>query len=120
MGKGSNTIISMLHHYFVYHTLGEKKVHLHVDNCGGQNENAAMVQYLLWRVMTGLHEEIILSFMFPGHMKFSPNWCFSLLKMRTKVGGLTDLVSVVNESSVINVAQLTGTEGGKVLVPMYN
>ena len=111
MGKASNTIVHMLHHYFVHHALGEKKVHLHADNWGGQNKNATMVQYLLWRVMTGLHEQITLSFMIPGHTKFSPNWCFSLLKKkyrRTKVGGLTDLVSVVVESSVVNVAQLTG------------
>ena len=36
------------------------------------------------------------------------------------MGGLTDLVSVVNEYSVVNVAQLTGTEDGKVLVPTYD
>ena len=36
------------------------------------------------------------------------------------MGGLTDPVSVVNESSVVNLAQLTGTEGGKVLVPTYD
>ena len=69
MGKESNTIVSMLHHNFVHHALGKKKVHLHADNCGGQNKNATMVQYLLWRVMTGLNEEITLSFMIPGHTK---------------------------------------------------
>lgn len=123
MGKGSNAVVSMLHHFFVHHALGEKKVHLHADNCGGQNKNATMVQYLLWRVMTGQHDEITLSFMIPGHTKFSPDWCFGLLKKkyrRTKVGGLTDLVSVVNESSVVNIAQLTGTEDGKVLVTTYD
>ena len=29
------------------------------------------------------------------------------------------VVSVVNESSVVNIAQLTGTEDGKVLDPTY-
>ena len=29
-----NAIISMLHHYFAHHGLGEKVVHLHTDNCG--------------------------------------------------------------------------------------
>ena len=55
--------------------------------------------------------------------KFSPDWCFGLLKKkcrRTKVGGLTDLVSVVNESSVVNIAQLMSTKDGKVLVTTYN
>lgn len=56
--------------------------------CGEQNKNSIMVQNLLWRGMTGLHTEITLSFMIPGHTKFSPDWCFGLLKKkyrRTKV-----------------------------------
>ena len=70
MGKGSNAIVSMLHHYLTHHGLGEEMVHLHAENCGGQNKNATMVQYLLWRVMTGLHTEIMLSFNMGYFMKF--------------------------------------------------
>ena len=51
----------MLHHFFVHHGLDEKVVHLNADNCGGKNKNATMVQYLLWRVMTGQHTVITLS-----------------------------------------------------------
>ena len=123
MGKGSNAIVSMLHHFFVHHGLGEKVVHLHADNCGGQNKNATMVQYLLWRIMTGLHTEITLSFMIPGHTKFSPDWCFGLLKKkyrRTMVGGLTDLCGVVNDSAAVNIAQPTGLEDGSAVVTTYN
>ena len=79
-----------------------------------------MVQYLLW---SGQHKEITLSFMIPGHTKFSPDWCFGLLKKkyrRTKVGGLTDLVGVVNESANVNVAQPTGREDGSALVTTYD
>ena len=91
MGKGSNAIVSMLHHFCVHHGLGKETVHLHADNCGGQNKNVIMVQYLLWRLMTGQYKQITLSFMTPGCMKFSPDWCFGLLKnyRRAKVGGLT-------------------------------
>ena len=81
-GKGANSIISMFHHFFEVHGLGEREVHLHADNCGGQNKNSAMVGYLLWRVLTGLHTSITLSFMITGHTKFSPDWCFGLLKKR--------------------------------------
>ena len=121
MGKGSNAIGSMLHHFFEHHGLGEKMVHLHADNCGGQNKNAIMVQYLLWRVMTNQHTEVTLSFMIPGHTKFSPDWCFGLLKKyrRTKVGGLSDLCGVVNDSAAVNIAQPTGLEDGSV-VPTYD
>ena len=44
-GKGSNTIISLLHHFFKVHGLGEREVHLHADNCIGQNKNNMMLQY---------------------------------------------------------------------------
>ena len=79
-----------------------------------------MVQYLLWRMMSVQHTEITLSFMIPGHTKFSPDWCFGLLKKRywrTKVGGLTDLITVVIS---VNIAQPTGQEDGSPIVITYN
>ena len=39
MGKDPNAIVSMLHHFFENHGLGEERVHPHADNCGGQNKN---------------------------------------------------------------------------------
>ena len=71
-GTGANAVVSMLHHFFEVHGLGDKDVHLHADNCGGQN-NSIMLGYLLWRVLIGLHENITLSFMVAGHTKFSPD-----------------------------------------------
>ena len=70
-----------LHHFFEVHGLGEHDIHLHADNRGGQNKNT-MVGYLLWHVLTGLHQMITLSFMIAGHTKISPDWCFRLLKKR--------------------------------------
>ena len=37
VGKGANTVVSLLHHFFETHGLGESDVHLHADNCVGQN-----------------------------------------------------------------------------------
>ena len=95
-------------------------MHLHADNCVGQNKNNTMLHYLLWRVMTGLHKSIVLSFLVVGHTKFSPDWCFGLLKCRTRVGCLDDLVQVVDQFAEANVAQLVGTQDGETIVPMYN
>ena len=122
-GKGANTIVSLLHHFFAVHGLGERDVHLHADNCVGQNKNNTMLHYLVWRVMVGLHRKISLSFLIVGHTKFSPDWCFGLLKQRfrrTKVSCLSDLERVINTSAEANVAQLVGTQSGEVVVPTYN
>lgn len=39
---------------------------------------------------------------------------------RTKVGCLADIAKVVNDSAVVNHAELVGTEDGTVLVPQYD
>ena len=33
VGKGANSTISYVHHYFENHWLGETHAHLHTDNC---------------------------------------------------------------------------------------
>ena len=122
-GKGANTIVSMLHHFFEHHGMGESHLHLHADNCVGQNKNNTMLHYLMWRVMVGLHRQITLSFLIVGHTKFAPDWCFGLLKQRfrrTMVSNLRDLENVINCSAEANVAQLVGTQSGEVVVPTYN
>lgn len=79
--------------------------------------------YLMWRVMTGLHQDIKISFLPVGHTKFSPDWCFGLFKQKyrkMRIGCLDDIVRAVNESGNPNVAQLVGTQNGDVIVPMFN
>lgn len=79
--------------------------------------------YLMWRILTGLHEEIKISFLPVGHTKFSPDWCFGLLKRqyrRTKVGCLDDIVAAVNVSADPNHAQLVGSQDGTSIVQMFN
>ena len=43
-GKGANSVISLLHHFFIHHNLGEINLSLHADNCVGQNKNNAMLE----------------------------------------------------------------------------
>ena len=44
IGKGANIVISLVHHYLIYHSLGERHIHLHADNCVGQNKNNFLIQ----------------------------------------------------------------------------
>ena len=125
VGKGSNAVISYLHHFFENYGLGETSVDMHCDNCSGQNKNKFMLWYLAWRVLSKLHSSVSVNFMISGHTKFAPDWCFGLLKQkfrRTQVCTLSDLCNVVSESTVkgINIPQLVGTEDGKVIVSTYD
>ena len=123
--KGSNDVISYLHHYFENYGLGEKEVHLHCDNCSGQNKNRYVLAYLMWRVITGRHKSISLNFLITGHTKFAPDWCFGLLKQKFRkepVSSLEEMAATVRRSTLqeVNIPQLVGDERGTVLVPMYD
>ena len=85
--------------------------------------NNILLQYLMWRVANNLHKSITYSFLPVGHTKFSPDWCFGLLKRKlrhSKVDSLHDLVGVVERSATVDLAQLTGTQNGEVIVKTYN
>ncbi|KHD04931.1 hypothetical protein PN36_33745 [Candidatus Thiomargarita nelsonii] len=100
--KNANTVISLLDHFFTNHSLGEKWVHLTADNCVGQNKNNALIQYLMYRVLVGLHDKIGLSFLVVGHTKFSPDAYFGLIKRyyrRTQVYTYEQLVHLIESSS---------------------
>ncbi len=96
VGKGANTVISFVDTFFKYHGLGEKRVWLHADNCTGQNKNNILMWYLAWRVMNGLHNEITISFMLPGHTKFSPDSIFGLYKLCYRKNNVDSLHEAVD------------------------
>ena len=124
-GKGVNCVISLLHSYHDKYGMGETHMHLHAENCAGQNKNSYVMWYLLWFVLISRHVSITMSFLLTGHTKFSVDWCFELMKRtfrRTKVDCLEDIVKVVTDSSTagVNVPCLVGQEDGTVLVPMHD
>ena len=73
--------------------------------------------------MTGRHRKITLSFLVVGHTKFSPDWCFGLLKQKyrkTKIGSLNGLEAVVEASAECNHSQLVGTNDGTLVVQSFD
>ena len=113
----------MLHHFLSHHSFGETHLHLQADNCVGQNKNCYVMAYLMWRVLTGLHKEIKISFLLVGHTKFAPDWCFGLFKRlykRTEITCLDDIAQVVERSAQCNHAQVVGNLGGTSVVSFYN
>ncbi|XP_053378951.1 uncharacterized protein LOC123554942 [Mercenaria mercenaria] len=102
VGRGANSVVSMVHHHFQHHGYGEKNVSLHMDNCTGQNKNNVVISYGMWRVMVGLHDALEYSLMEAGHTKFSPDWHFGLWKVRWRhstAETLEDISKTVSDSS---------------------
>ena len=100
--RDANMVISLLDHFFTNYGLGEKWAHLTADNCVGQNKNNALIQYLMYRVLTGLHDRIELSFLIVGHTKFSPDGYFGLIKRdyrRSQIYTYEQLATIVKSSS---------------------
>ncbi|MEQ2166890.1 hypothetical protein GOODEAATRI_033123 [Goodea atripinnis] len=78
-GKGSNEVISYMHHFFTHFGVGETDVDLHCDNCIGQNKNN-MLWYGAWRVAHKLHSTLNIHFLIAGHTKFAPDCDFELIR----------------------------------------
>lgn len=55
--------------------LEKLSVHLHAENCLGQNRNSYFIWYLTWRTIRQLHHSVKYSFLIAGHMNFGPDWC---------------------------------------------
>lgn len=120
-GKGADTVISLLDHFFDNYSLGEGHALLTADNCVGQNKNNAIIQYLMYRVLTGKHKSLTLSFMLVGHTKFSPDAYFGLIKKRyrrSKVYTYDHLVDVINSSTTgeFNTCQTYRDNQGQAVI----
>lgn len=73
--------------------------------------------------MTGLHHAIEYNFLLAGHTKFSPDWCFGLVKQKTRktfISSLFDIARAVEESAIVNTAEFVGLHNGTVLIPTYD
>ena len=112
-----------MYYYFERHGLGETKAQLHADNCGAQNKNSVFLWYHLWQVMNGLHHTINYNFSLPGNTKFAPDWCFRLVKQKTRrmfTSSFFDIAWVVKESTSVNVAELAGLLSATVRIQTYD
>lgn len=122
-GKGANSAISYMHYFLERHRLGETFAQIHTDNCRAQNKNNAFMWYYLWRVLTEWHHTIQYNFLLAGHMKFAPDWCFGLVKQRTRktfISSLFDIARAVKDSAIVNTAELVGLHNVTVLIPTYD
>ena len=98
---GSNSVVSMLHHHLDTNA-ADKSLHFHADNCTGQNKNKTVLGYLAWRCVTGLSEQIELSFMRVGHTLSAMDCYFGLIKKRWHSTENYTMENAVEKSSNAN------------------
>ena len=81
-GKGANYVISMLF-YFLTHIpqqFATLTIHLHADNCCGQNKNNLVMQFFLFIVQFGFLKHAELKFMIRGHTHCSIDGGHGIIK----------------------------------------
>ena len=82
-GKGPNLILSLLNHFLNGPNAPVGRILLiHADSCAGQNKNQYVFNYIIILVFLGVKDEIMMSFMIPGHTKFPPDGYFGNAKRK--------------------------------------
>lgn len=125
-GKGANTVVSLLHHFFENFAIGEETAELHADNCAGQNKNNILIRYLMWRVITGKNSCCKISFLPTGHTKFQPDLyfgCFKRTFRRSSCATISDVLDVAQRSCPSTNAIVpvpVGSESGHVHIPTFD
>ncbi|XP_067633669.1 uncharacterized protein [Eurosta solidaginis] len=102
IGKGPNTVVSILHYHLETYCKNVQTIVLFCDNCVGQSKNNAMISYLQWRLVRGLNTTILLNFLLTVHTKFSPDQFFGIFKARyaiTNIDTYEELLQCVVQSS---------------------
>ena len=121
VSKGSNMVVNLLHHFLEKYAGGVTQMVLNADNCVGQYKNNTVIQYLMWRVATGLSTKIELAFMVAGHTKFSPDYGFGVFKRlyrHSELNSVEEVCGMMGKSSLL-VAEPVGTKQN-VLIPCYD
>lgn len=73
--------------------------------------------------MIGFYYFIEYYFFIVGYIKFFFDWCFGLVKKKIRriyILSLFDIVRVVEESVLVNIAELVGLYNGVVRVIVYD
>ena len=103
-GKGANYVASLLF-YFLTHrpeNYATLVLHLHADNCSGQNKNNIVMQFFVFLVAIGLLEHVELKFMIKGHTHCSVDGGHGIIKKewrRRNVFTIQQAAEVVRKSS---------------------
>ena len=109
-GKGSNNVVSMLHHTLSKHSIVYSELNIHADNASSQNKNNTLLKYLLCRVSVRVNSRISLHFMLPGHTKCDIDGGFGRIKSKYKISHVytpEDMADVIDGCDRVSSAILS-------------
>lgn len=129
-GKTANEVCSMIGFVIDEHRRDtvrpSQPLHLHADNCAGQNKNRYMLFYLAWRCMVGMDSNITLRFLVSGHTKNACDAAFGHVKRHLKrinVLNPRDMMRVIEGSAYSNKVvpsnSVSWTDWKEVLIPFF-
>lgn len=94
--KSINSIGSMLLYYINSFHQNKQYIDIMADNCGGQNKNRFMMQFLSYLcIISDSIKEIHLRFLIAGHTKNFADSCFGMCKRSLKHENVLDPADVV-------------------------
>jgi len=105
-GKGANYVISLLFH-FLRHRAREAAaivIHLHADNCCGQNKNNLVMQFFVLLVSLGLLKHVEMKFLIKGHTHCSVDGGHGMIK---KVWRTHDVFTLAQAAKVVEASSPT-------------
>jgi len=102
--KGANYVVSLLF-YFLTHrpeNYATLVLHLHADNCSGQNKNNIVMQFFVFLAFIGALKHVEIKFMIKGHTHCSVDGGHGIIKKewrKRNVFTIQQAAEVVRESS---------------------
>jgi hypothetical protein len=80
--KGANYVLSLLFHFLQHrtHETAAIVMHLHADNCSGQNKNNVVMQFFVLLVSLGLLTHVEMKFLIKGHTHCSVDGGHGMIK----------------------------------------
>jgi hypothetical protein len=105
-GKGANYVISLLFHFLRHrtHETAAIVMHLHADNCCGQNKNNLVMQFFVLLVGLGLLRHVEMKFLIKGHTHCSVDGGHGMIK---KVWRKHDVFTLEQAVEVVEAASPT-------------
>ena len=105
-GKGANYVLSLLFHFLCHreHEAAAIVMHLHADNCCGQNKNNLVMQFFVLLVSLGVLTHVEMKFLIKGHTHCSVDGGHGMIK---KVWRTHDVFTIEQTARVVEMVSTT-------------